>query len=133
MLVIDDERAVREALALFLATEGCTTIEADGGDEAVSALSRGDTEPDAIVCDYRLRDDERGTQAIARVRAHAGRDIPAVLVTGDTGADRLREIGASGFEVLHKPCDPAELMHRIRAAAAGRGGADAGSAGYCRR
>ena len=117
MLVIDDERAVREALALFLATEGCATVGADGGDEAVRALSLLEAVPDAIVCDYRLRGGERGTEAIARVRAHAGRDVPAVLVTGDTGAERLREIGASGLEVLHKPCDPAELMGRIRAVA----------------
>ena len=37
------------------------------------------------------------------LRGHADPDIPAVLITGDTAPDRLREAAASGYPILHKP------------------------------
>ena len=41
--------------------------------------------------------------------------MPALLITGDTAPDRLREAGSSGLPLLHKPVQPAELRARLEA------------------
>ncbi len=46
---------------------------------------------------------------IEALRAEFNEDIPAVLITGDTGPERIREIEASGLAVLHKPLQEDEL------------------------
>ena len=38
-----------------------------------------------------------------------GRSVPALLITGDIGIDRLRDVDTSGYGVLHKPVKPARL------------------------
>jgi CheY-like chemotaxis protein len=72
-------------------------------------LSRQAPPPDAIIADYRLRGDALGIEAIQALQARFRSNIPAVLVTGDTAPDRLREATASGFRLLHKPVAPTKL------------------------
>jgi CheY-like chemotaxis protein/anti-sigma regulatory factor (Ser/Thr protein kinase) len=110
ILAIDDEQAIRTAMTALLESWGHTVIAAGGGASAVAAL-KGRPPPDVIVCDYRLRDGETGLQAIACVQAAVG-DVPAILVTGDTAPESIRDALASGYPLLHKP-----LSHgRLRAA-----------------
>ena len=70
--------------------------------------------PDLIVTDYRLPDDRTGRDVIATVRGAAGRDVPAVIITGDTGPERLRELSGTGQQLLHKPVQPARLRAVLR-------------------
>jgi signal transduction histidine kinase/CheY-like chemotaxis protein len=109
VVVIDDELAIREATQTLLSGWGCDTLLADSGDAALATLSRADRRPEVIIADYRLRDGETGVEVIERLKAGHGRDIPAIIVTGDTAPDRLREAQASGFYLLHKPIAPARL------------------------
>ena len=44
----------------------------------------------------------------------AGRDVPAVIITGDTGPERLRELSGTGQQLLHKPVQPARLRAVLR-------------------
>ena len=110
VLVIDDEEAVRVAMEEFLEEHDCVALVVDSGDEAIATLLETGCVPDAIVCDYRLRAGERGTEVIARVRAQCERAVPAVLITGDIGVASLRDVRDSGLQVVHKPCDPAWLL-----------------------
>ena len=111
VLAIDDEQAIRSAMTALLESWGHTVIPAAGGASALAAL-KGRPAPDVIVCDYRLRDGETGVAAIAEVQAALGVEIPAILVTGDTAPENIREALASGYPLLHKP-----LSHgRLRAA-----------------
>jgi DNA-binding response OmpR family regulator len=77
--------------------------------------------PDLIVSDQRLPDGS-GLGCIALVRAHAGRDVPCVIVTGDTAPADVAKLRATGLPLLFKPFRPAELlalMHgALRAASA---------------
>jgi two-component system, sensor histidine kinase len=61
------------------------------------------------VVDYRLRDERTGVEAISHVRAAFGDDIPALIVSGDTAPERLREVADSGHTMVHKPVQPAVL------------------------
>ena len=114
LLVIDDEADVRGAMVLYLESCGHAVLAVGSGDEALEALESSGLVPDGVVCDHRLRGGERGTDAIARVRARCGAPVRAVLVTGDADAADRRDIRDSGLPVLVKPCDPADLLALLR-------------------
>jgi two-component system, sensor histidine kinase len=101
--VIDDEEMILNATRSLLEQWECEVVTAVSGASAMQQLSTSPRAPDAIVCDYRLRGDENGLAVIDSLRAEFNQDIPALLITGDTGPERLREIQASGLSVLHKP------------------------------
>ena len=103
VVVIDDEAAIRDGLEILLGSWGCLVLTAASGTEAVHKLGQAERFPDLILSDYRLRDGETGTDAIRRIVENLGRPVPAVLITGDTAPDRLREAQASGYRLLHKP------------------------------
>jgi len=109
VVVIDDEAAIRTAIGTLLTQWGCEVVAAATGDDAVEQLAAYSTPADVIVCDYRLRGNENGLDAIEKVRMEFCVDVPALLVTGDTAPDRILEIKEGGLPVLHKPLQPDEL------------------------
>lgn len=109
ILVIDDERDILESMKDVLRRWGCETITASTIDEALASVDKMSTPPTAIVADYRLADGENGIMAIVRVREYLQREIPALLVSGDTAPERLLEVKASGLRLLHKPVSPTIL------------------------
>ncbi len=111
VLVVDDEDAVRAGMLHLLRDWGCE-VEAVESIEDALASARAHR-PDMILCDYRLREQGNGAQAIAVLRAQCGAAIPALLITGDTAPDRLSEANASGIPLLHKPVSPALLYRRM--------------------
>lgn len=64
---------------------------------------------DALVTDFRLPGKASGTWLTEKLRVQLGRDIPALLITGDTEPARLQEAQECGLELLHKPVKPARL------------------------
>lgn len=111
ILLVDDDQRVRDSMAHLLAQWGCHSIEVESLEEA-EALA-GSHVFDVIISDYRLRAHRNGTEAIAAVRRASGRDIGALLITGDTAPARLREASQSGIPVLHKPVAPAQLWEAL--------------------
>jgi signal transduction histidine kinase/FixJ family two-component response regulator len=109
VVVIDDEAPILDAMRELLEMWGCRVVTATSGDEALKKLGSSTRVPDILVCDYRLRGDEDGIGVVGALRAEFNDDIPAVLITGDTGPERIREIQASGLKVLHKPLQENEL------------------------
>ncbi|WP_173980570.1 PAS domain S-box protein [Magnetospirillum sp. UT-4] len=112
ILVIDDERMVRDALSMLLVQWGCEVLAAADCDEAV-ALSRRGPPPDVILADFRLREGRNGVQAAKAVEAACGRPIPTIVLTGDTDPDRLHEIQRGGYPVAHKPVVPERLRAMV--------------------
>jgi signal transduction histidine kinase len=113
VLVIDDEAAVREGMHAVLQGWGCETMLAGSEEEALAELGGG-APPDVIVADFRLRAERTGADAIRRLHTALERAVPALIVTGDTAPERLREARASGFQLVHKPVPPAKLRAFLR-------------------
>ena len=110
VLVIDDEVEVRAGMRLLLEDLGCRVELADSAAAALRCAER--ERPDIVLSDFRLRGDDNGVQAIRRLRAlHPG--LPAALVTGDSGRDRLRDAHEAGLRLLHKPVRPDTLIAAI--------------------
>lgn len=108
ILVIDDDREVLDAACQLLSAWGHAVIATPSLEQALAAAEQA---PDIglILADYRLAENMTGAMAIRAVTARLGRKVPAIIVTGDTSPDRIREASASGFKLLHKPLDPQEL------------------------
>jgi CheY-like chemotaxis protein len=111
VLVIDDDEAVRVGMRQLLRAWGCECDVADSIEEAL-ALARAHP-PGLVISDYRLRELRTGAEAIAALRAEFGVRLPALLITGDTAPQRLREARASGVPLLHKPVSPNELYRGL--------------------
>jgi signal transduction histidine kinase/ActR/RegA family two-component response regulator len=117
VLLIDDDETVRVAMAELLTAWGCWCEAVASQVEAVHVLLR--FEPDVVLADFRLRDHRTGPQAIEAVRAQSGREVPAIIITGDTGADRLRAAVGSGMTLLHKPVGSLQLQRALAQALQG--------------
>ncbi|MCC7215458.1 MAG: response regulator [Burkholderiales bacterium] len=107
VLVIDDEEPVREGMRQTLVAWRCTPVLAADADAAVAACAG--VAPDAMVVDYRLPLGRSGIDAIAAVRAALGRDVPAIVVSGESASDQIARIRDAGFTLLFKPVAPAKL------------------------
>ena len=114
VLVIDDEEAVRAGMLHLLRDWGCICEAADSIEGALEMARQ--QRPDVVISDYRLREQSTGLQAIRALRALLGNDLPAVLITGDTAPERLRDAMASGVPLLHKPVTPQQLYQALVAA-----------------
>jgi two-component system, sensor histidine kinase len=114
ILVVDDELAIQEAMRSLLGGWGYETIVAGSCAQMLERIADCVSRPDLIVCDYRLRGDENGIATIQRLQSEFNAEIPAMLITGDTAPDRLREARESGFLLLHKPVPRGKLRAAIR-------------------
>lgn len=110
ILVIDDEEEIRDSLSELLKGWKCKVMASSSGSEAVKLLNESNIRPDLILADYRLRDNETGIDVIKKINALSFTPaIPAIVITGDTAPDRIKEAELGGYKVLHKPVSPNKL------------------------
>ena len=105
---------MREMLALLLDGEGHRTTAVEDGRKALELAARGAIRPDLVVADYNLPQGLNGLQAVAGLRETLGREMPAIILTGDISTDTLREIAQGGYLHLNKPVKGRELTDLIR-------------------
>lgn len=115
VLVIDDEEPVRVAMQSLLGAHGCQVLAAGSTREAL--LKSMGQQPDLLLTDFRLRGGEDGISAVRSLRS-AFPNLPALLVSGDTAPERLREAHEAGLTLLHKPVTEEQLINAMQAALA---------------
>jgi CheY-like chemotaxis protein len=114
IVVVDDERSILLAASFILETAGCQVICARSGREAILSLANSSRVPDAIICDHELNDNHNGSDVIRHLREEFNRDIPALLVTGNTaGGVAEKSARDLGIAVLYKPLDGAALRSSL--------------------
>ena len=111
ILVIEDDPEVRELLELLLTDEGYHVVTAQDGH---AALAREAAKPDLILADYNLPGGMDGLRAITALREQAGRDIPAIILTGDISTSTLRNIEQRQCARLAKPIQIDDLTAMIQ-------------------
>ena len=113
ILVVDDDRRVRELLEVALSAHGFTVITAADGDEAVKrAMSE---RPDLVVLDVRLP--KRSGLDVCEILRSDPEDptVPIVLVSAAAETDaRLQAFTRGADDYLAKPFSPKELIARIK-------------------
>ena len=74
-------------------------------------------QPDLLLTDFRLRGGEDGISAVRSLRS-AFPGLPALLISGDTAPERLRDAHQAGLTLLHKPVTEEQLINAMQAALA---------------
>jgi two-component system response regulator MprA len=114
ILVVDDERAVRESLRRALTLEGYQVDLAVDGEEALLHLRSGGSRPDAVVLDV-LMPGLNGLD-VCRTLRRAGDRVPVLMLTArDQVDDRVAGLDAGADDYLVKPFALEELHARLRA------------------
>ncbi len=112
VLVVDDDRAVRESLRRSLEFNGYAVSLASDGAEALAGMGRVD--PDVVVMDVMMPRLD-GIEATRALRA-AGHDVPILVLTArDAVGDRVEGLDAGADDYLTKPFALQELLARLRA------------------
>lgn len=111
VLLVDDDRAVREALGQSLELAGLRPMLAGSFLEAKDHISaRFDG---TIVSDVRMPGRD-GFHLLGHARA-VDRDLPVILLTGEGDIPMaVRAMGDGAFDFLEKPCAPSDLVATIR-------------------
>jgi two-component system response regulator MprA len=113
ILVVDDERAVRESLRRALVLEGYEIELADDGVAALAALEDGD-DPDAMILDV-LMPGVDGLEVTRQVR-RGGSRLPILMLTARVEVgDRVAGLDAGADDYVTKPFALEELLARVRA------------------
>jgi len=113
ILVVDDERAVRESLRRALELEGYEIELAEEGREALQRLARED-QPDAVILDV-LMPGVDGLEVCRTLRSQGSR-LPVLMLTARTQVeDRVEGLDAGADDYLTKPFALEELLARVRA------------------
>jgi two-component system response regulator MprA len=123
LLVVDDDRALRDVLRRALELAGYDVRLADGGAAALNDVEA--TVPDAVVLDIGLPDID-GLEVCRQLR-RSGNRVPVLMLTArDAVSDRIEGLDAGADDYLVKPFDIDELKARLRALLrrAGADGAD---------
>jgi two-component system, OmpR family, response regulator MprA len=124
ILVVDDERPVRESLRRALELEGSSVELLEEGEGALERLER-DPGPDAVILDV-LMPGIDGLEVCRRLRG-SGNGVPVLMLTARAEVDsRVAGLDAGADDYLSKPFALAELLARLRALLrrAGNGVAD---------
>ena len=112
ILVVDDDRAVREALERALAYEGYEVEAAPDGGAALAAIER--RAPDAVVLDVMMPGVD-GLAVTRRLREKGNR-VPILMLTARDGVDeRVEGLDVGADDYLVKPFELDELLARMRA------------------
>ncbi|SHK32804.1 two-component system, OmpR family, response regulator MprA [Pseudonocardia thermophila] len=112
ILVVDDDRSVRESLRRSLAFNGYEVDLASDGQEALDAVTA--RRPDAMVLDVMMPRLD-GLEVCRRMRA-AGDELPILVLTArDAVSDRVAGLDAGADDYLPKPFALEELLARLRA------------------
>ncbi|HWD06844.1 MAG TPA: response regulator transcription factor [Amycolatopsis sp.] len=112
ILVVDDDRAVRESLRRSLEFNGYTVELAGDGAQALESIIAN--RPDAMVLDVMMPRLD-GLEVARRLRS-TGDDLPILVLTArDTVSDRVSGLDAGADDYLPKPFALEELLARLRA------------------
>ena len=115
ILVVDDERAVRDSLRRALELEGYDIELAADGSEALTRLTEnGESQPDAVILDV-LMPGIDGLEVCRRLRRHGNR-VPVLMLTArDEVENRVGGLDAGADDYVTKPFALEELLARMRA------------------
>ena len=111
ILIIDDERAIRNVLKDILSNEGFKVEEAADGEEGLKKFQAGSF--DVVLCDIKMPKLD-GIEFLQKVM-EAGTDTPVIMISGhgniETAVDAVKK---GAFDYISKPPDLNRLLITIR-------------------
>ena len=125
ILIVEDERPIRELIAFGLKRAGFEVREAEDSRAARSAIA--DRRPDLMLVDWMLPDTSGLELTRALKRDRETRDLPIIMLTARAAeADKVSGLDGGADDYLTKPFSPRELLARVNALLRRASGPDAG-------
>ncbi len=113
MLIVDDEKSLRDMLQLLFHKQGFEATTAANYTEGVAAAIR--LSPDVILCDIKMPDGN-GLDLLSRVRAE-GLPTPVIMITAHTSTeDAIQALKRGATDYIPKPFNNDELVMIVRRA-----------------
>jgi hypothetical protein len=113
VLVVEDDAAVRDALKLLLSLDGYPTWVAESAAGAEELFALHGAEIDVVISDYQLGNGRNGVELVESLRTVAGRDLPAVILSGDTSPVLASIHTVSRVVLLRKPVNARQLILKL--------------------
>ncbi len=113
ILIVDDERDIRELIADILEDEGFSTRLAGNSDDAMSAIA--DSQPALLILDIWLKDSNMDGIDILKVVKRDYPDVPVVIISGHGNIEiAVAAIKQGAYDFIEKPFNIDQLMVVIR-------------------
>lgn len=111
ILIVDDEKEIRELLRLYIEKDGYSVIQAENGREALKQAAS--TRVDLAIIDIMMPELD-GYQLIKGLRAHS--NLPIIVVSAKTqNHEKILGLDLGADDYVAKPFDPLEIVARIKA------------------
>ncbi len=111
ILIVDDEKEIRELLRLYIEKDGYSVIQAENGREALKQAAS--TRVDLAVIDIMMPELD-GYQLIKGLRAYS--NVPIIVVSAKTqNHEKILGLDLGADDYVAKPFDPLEIVARIKA------------------
>jgi signal transduction histidine kinase/ActR/RegA family two-component response regulator len=113
IVVVDDEAPILSGMSTLLEGWGYRVVSGGSGEDVVAKLAQCPQRPDLVISDHWLRAGETGFDVIDALRAEYNLDIPAILISGDTGPSLRAQAQAIGAVLIYKPTPNGKLRAAI--------------------
>ncbi len=113
ILLVEDEKPLRDLLGELLRNEGHTVVAMANAQKALNWARASGTPPDLLLTDYDLADGEGGLSLAQSMAQLLKGKIPTIIITGDITTETHQKIADAGYEQILKPAKPKELLEKI--------------------
>ncbi|MEY9773380.1 CheY-like chemotaxis protein [Sinorhizobium fredii] len=113
VMVVENDADELHAMTQILESWGASVLAAASTADAAALTQEIGTAPDILLADYQLDDGDNGIETILTLRALAGVEIPAVIITANRQRELLRLGNEMSFAVLAKPVQLVRLRALI--------------------
>lgn len=111
--LVEDNPEIRELVANLMKQWGCDVRSGEVAADLLHSLALAGVRPDILLCDYRLPRELTAIDAIKLLHELWDKQIPTVVLTGETAPQTLQKIQSSGALLLNKPIAPARLRSMV--------------------
>ena len=113
ILIIDDEKSIRNTLKEILEYEGYEVALAENGEQALSVLEQGKVQIDTIFCDIKMPGID-GIEVLEKIQ-DMELDVPVIMISGHGDIDTAVEcIKKGAYDFIEKPLDLNRILITIR-------------------
>ena len=110
ILIVDDEKEIRDLIEIYLKGEGYRVLKAENGEEALNILESNDI--DLIVLDV-MMPKVNGIDTCLKIREE--REMPIIMLSAKSeDIDKILGLNTGADDYLTKPFNPLELVARIK-------------------
>lgn len=110
IVVVDDDELNREAMSELFKQQGCLVVAAGGTEVLMGEFAQHLRSPDLIVSDYHLANGSTAEELLSQIRERCEENIPALIVSSDSGGACAIWAAQAASELLVKPASSERLL-----------------------